>query len=100
MGSSRFGLRAVGLLVTAAVLAGTGTVIAAGPALAAPWVACVKRSGPIQPGATEGGRVNLDARLQDITLHSQAMHADVHVDVLVPRGYDPPPARGTRCSTC
>src|SRR5205807_7079063 len=76
MESSRFGLRAVGLLVTAALLAGAGTASAAGLALPAPWVPCVKRSGAIQLGATEAGRVNLDARLQDITLHSQAMHAD------------------------
>src|SRR6267378_4411486 len=89
MNPSRFRFCAVGLFVTAALLAGTGTANAAGPALPTLWPACVPRTGPIQLGATEAGRVNLDARLQDITLHSQAMHADVHVDVLVPRGYDP-----------
>src|SRR5437588_1513347 len=89
MGSGGLGHRRVGLfvlLVSAAVLAGTGTANAAGLAL---WVPCVARSGSIPLGATEAGRVNLDARLQDITLHSQAMHADVHVDVLVPRGVQP-----------
>ena len=94
MGPGGLGLRAVGLLVTSALLTGAGTANAAGLALSAPWPACAARSGPIQVGATEAGRVNLDARLQDLTLHSRAMHADVHVDVLVPRGYDP--SSGTR----
>ena len=46
MESNQFGLRALGLLLTAALLAGTGTANAAGLALPAPWVACAKRSGP------------------------------------------------------
>jgi S-formylglutathione hydrolase FrmB len=96
MNPSRFRLCAVGLFVTAALLASAavGTANAAGTALPTLWPPCVPRSGPILLGATEAGRVNLDARLQDITLHSQAMHADVHVDVLVPTGYDP--SSGTR----
>src|SRR5438309_4829566 len=94
MGSGGLGRRRVGLFVlfvSAAVLAGAGAANAAGPDL---WVPCVARTGSIPLGATEAGRVNLDARLQDITLHSQAMHADVHVDVLVLRGYAP--SSGTR----
>ncbi|SRR5712692_1213954 len=83
------GFRPVGLLLTAALLAGAGTAHAAGLALSAPWPSCAPRSAPISLGATEAGRVNVDARTQDITLHSQAMHGDVHVDVLVPKGYDP-----------
>src|SRR4030081_1227933 len=90
MGSSGFGLGPVGLLLAALL---TGVAHPGGRAVAA-FPACVARSGPIQLGVTEAGRVNVDPRLQDITLHSQAMHGDVHVDVLTPRGYDP--SSGTR----
>jgi len=92
MGSSGLGLGPVGLLL-AALLSVVGTALPSGRALAA-FPACVARSGPIQLGVIEAGRVSVDGRLQDITLHSQAMHGDVHVDVLTPRGYDP--SSGTR----
>ncbi|MEA2588288.1 MAG: hypothetical protein QOH66_1215 [Actinomycetota bacterium] len=94
MPSSGLDLQPVSLLVTAALLAVTGTVNGAWQAVTAPWPRCVARSAPIQLGVTEAGRVNVDPRLQDITLHSQAMQGDVHVDVLTPTGYDP--SSGTR----
>src|SRR3984893_7597278 len=89
MPSSGLDPQPVSLLVTPALLAVTGTVNGAYLALTAPWPRCVARSAPILLGATEAGRVNVDPRLQDITLHSQAMRGDVHVDVLTPTGYDP-----------
>jgi S-formylglutathione hydrolase FrmB len=94
MQSSGLDLQPLSLLITAAVLAVTGTVNGAYQALTSPWPPCVARSAPIQLGATEAGRVNVDPRLQDITLHSRAMQGDVHVDVLTPTGYDP--SSGTR----
>src|ERR1700716_1338045 len=90
MQSSGLDLQPLGLLITAAVLAVTGTVNGAYQALTAPLPRCAARSAPIQLGATEAGRVNVDPRLQDITLHSQAMQGDVHA----PTGYDP--SSGTR----
>jgi S-formylglutathione hydrolase FrmB len=92
--ASGIDLQPLSLLVTAALMAVTGTVNGAYQALTAPLPRCVARSAPIQLGATEASRVNVDTRLQDITLHSQAMQGDVHVDVLTPTGYDP--SSGTR----
>jgi diacylglycerol O-acyltransferase / trehalose O-mycolyltransferase len=51
---------------------------------------CLPRTAPIQLGATlaKADPVPNHPRVTDLTLHSTAMQNDVHVDVLVPPGYD------------
>jgi diacylglycerol O-acyltransferase/trehalose O-mycolyltransferase len=58
------------------------------PAAADPWPACVERTDPIRTGLTETGRTT-QGRLVTLTLRSRAMRGEQHVNVLLPRRFDP-----------
>ncbi|MHB8668960.1 MAG: alpha/beta hydrolase [Acidimicrobiales bacterium] len=87
------------LTALAALTALAGGVVATPAALAdAPITAtpiaptsplCTPRSQPVAPGLSLVSDLAVNARLHDLTLHSGAMQRDVHVYVLLPRGYDP-----------
>jgi S-formylglutathione hydrolase FrmB len=77
---------AVAITMFAAVLACSPALAAVAPGSPG----CVPRpSPPVAGQASVVSEKPLDSRVTDVLLHSPAMQADVHVNVMLPAGYDP-----------
>src|SRR4051794_39489844 len=83
-------MRALAMAVaTAACAALTGSALAASPVRVAPdSPGCVVRSAPPKVGVSELSRTQVDDRLLELRLHSDAMQGTQPVSVLLPKGYD------------
>ena len=72
----------------AAALAAAALATGAHAAVTVDSPGCVLAPAP-KAGISEVARRQVSARVLELTLHSEAMGGDQHVDVLLPAGYDP-----------
>jgi S-formylglutathione hydrolase FrmB len=74
------------IALAAPLVAGPGARAAVAPASPG----CAPRAAPPVPGQLSVvSEKPLDARVTDVVVHSPAMQRDVHVNVMLPAGYDP-----------
>jgi S-formylglutathione hydrolase FrmB len=81
-------IRARAVIVAASLALTLAAGASAAPAVNPDSPGCVVAPAP-RIGLTRTSSRAVDARIADLTLHSVAMAGDQHVDVMVPRGYDP-----------
>ncbi|HMC51857.1 MAG TPA: alpha/beta hydrolase-fold protein, partial [Acidimicrobiales bacterium] len=78
-------MRPLGFVLVAAMLGLAGRAVASGTNPDSPG--CVVAAPPASVGLSLVRAKPIDPRLTELTLHSQAMQADTHANVLLPEGY-------------